>query len=399
MSEWEKTDVAGVKKSTETEGRYKILATALDPETGKRVYRRRTLNNSTMLDAVQKREALKRKIQTPKTTKKSSIPTSSIAFFAREWANRMVATGRWGKGTAKTNRKILAQHILPEIGHLDVDGLTRERIRRWIAQQESARYDKARSPDRTEMVPYADDTLKRHWAVMRHLVTALYLEGHVDRRFVDWCQEIRGPRAPDVEPRREDKTLTLEELRAFVEASKTIVPTRHAEIVTLAWTGLRGGELYGLDWGHLDFESGEIKVVQSFSKKAGLKAPKTRRPGDVVPMIPPVAKAIQRHRRDLFRKGNLGAIDGIVFPANNGNRRYAETLHKPMQKVADELGVDVRMGSQIMRKTLITLLNNHGTTRSLVKGLAGHESDKTNDGYTVPRSEDLAAPIVELHGG
>lgn len=401
--DWILTDEKCIYRHATIDGKWKVHVAATDPDTGKMTHRRRTLKSATLLDAIRKREELRAKIQTPTTLKSDSIPRRSIAYFAAQWAGEMVECGRWGPGTAQTNREILTKHIIPQIGHIDVGRLDRDHIRRWIDSQEKKRYDKAKSPDKTKLVPYAHSTLRRHWKIMCHLVRGLYLEGYVDRRMVDWMREIQGPTAPSVKPRRERDTLTLEELRELVAAAKTRAQTRYAEIVTLAYTGMRGGELYGLEWRHVHFDDDpkkqHILVEQSYSSKSGLTDTKTGK-SRKVPMIPVVAEAIREHRKQLVAKGNIGAIaDGILFPSNVGTRRTASCIQKPMQQVADSCGIDVKMGSQVTRRTLITLLKNAGSSLSLIMSIVGHERVETNDGYTAPRTEDTSVPVIQLFGG
>lgn len=66
-------------------------------------------------------------------------------------------------------------------------------------------------------------------------------------------------------------TLTSAELELLLTACAEHAPERHAEVVVLAYTGIRAGELYGLRWEDLDGDA--LRIRQSASK-GHLTAPK-----------------------------------------------------------------------------------------------------------------------------
>ncbi|MFB6375955.1 MAG: tyrosine-type recombinase/integrase [Bradymonadaceae bacterium] len=114
-----------------------------------------------------------------------------------------------------------------------------------------------------------------------------------------------------MEGRRETGTLSVEQLKAFVPAAEKVVTVRYPEIVTLAYTGMRRGALYGLDWDDLDFDNGIIHVRRSFSNGSLSNTPKTyERP---VPMIPRVQDALCRHHERLRVQEHAGLEKGIVL--------------------------------------------------------------------------------------
>ena len=70
---------------------------------------------------------------------------------------------------------------------------------------------------------------------------------------------VRRKRKPHV-PRSEKMAWTPEQVRAILDE----VPPNHRPLfVCLALTGLRAGELLGLQWKNVDLETGELRVVQS----------------------------------------------------------------------------------------------------------------------------------------
>lgn len=389
--EWKTTDHKCIKRSGDD---YKIRATGKCPVTEEMKVRKATLRGSTIAEAVRVREELRAKIK--KVEQRPTVGKRSITHFAARWVARRVESGRWGHSTARKNKVYLLYHILPLIGHLEVDELTRDHIRGWIDYADGAQM--THWPDgrpRPDVEDYSHRTVRSWWRTMRHLVKGLYLEGHIDARIVEWCRDQPGPTGV-MPTKREDRTLTRDELHHFVEASRTLTPTRYAEIATLAYTGMRGGELYGLDWGHILYDEQAIIVEQSHSNGVlgPTKTGRARRP----PMLPQVAEAIREHREYLVRRENIGLFEGIVFPARNGRRRRTETLHKPMMRIADRLDLDVKVGPQVLRSSFVTILRRSGAHSGQIMAIVGHESEEMHEHYTRPTDSELMETAAMIGG-
>lgn len=386
---WTKTHEAGIYRHDKT-GAYRVLATAKSPLDGKMKQRRVTLDpGATMGEAITVREEVKHEIRTEGSA--LTVESRSITSFAAQWLARNVERGRWKARTARSNVQNMREHILPVIGHIPVDELTRDDVRAWVDYAESAMmYQRKSGAPLPVPKRYAHGSLRRWWALLKHLVKDMYLEGYVDRRLVDWMQSEPGPRAESLAPRREDRSLTRAELRRLLDVGRReLAADRWAELVTLATTGMRAGELYGLDWESVDFGARTITIRASHSQgEVG-----TTKTDDVrvAPMVDAVAEALQEHRREMLRLGNPGLHDGIVFPSSTGGRRDAPSLHRPLQKIADLADIDVRVGPQVLRVTYITLSREAGMDPAHIRAITGHATEEMHNHYTRPTMEDLAA--------
>ena len=76
---------------------------------------------------------------------------------------------------------------------------------------------------------------------------------------------------------------TEAELKYLLETGEREFPTDADLITTLAWTGMRGGEVFGLQWDDIDFMNGFIEVRRTVGYRKGRlwvgspKSGKTRR--------------------------------------------------------------------------------------------------------------------------
>lgn len=389
---WTKTDHTGIYRKDD---RLKVRATAKD-QTGKMRQRERTLpEGADLTDAAEMRQQLKGEIR---GETQPTVDSRSITHFAAQWVARRVETGRWSGRTSASRKQYLRDQILPVIGHVQVDRLGREHIREWIDYADSA--VKTHHPDGRPLakpVRYGHKSVRSWWSLLRQLVKGLYLEGHVDMRFVEWCRDQPGP-SGDKSKRREMRTLTRTQLNALVDTAEEVMhASRFAEVITLARTGMRAGELYGLDWDHIDYDKQTITIEQSYSKNrlGPTKTGKTR----VAPVSRRVLDAIQAHRKRLKRLENVGLFKGITFPANNGKRRGSTSgIKKMIRKATDQLGIDVDVGPQVIRASVVTILKNAGAHKKQIKALVGHETDEMHDHYTRPPTSEVRQ-VSALLGG
>lgn len=127
-------------------------------------------------------------------------------------------------------------------------------------------------------------------------------------------------RLPASRGRKDLEVPTVETVAALVaEAELQWGPEIAALIQVAAYTGMRPGELHALRWGQVDFERGEIHVVESLSSHSGeYTLPKNGQKRTVV-MLPPVRDALLRMRR--------GGPGELLWPSQRGGPMTASRMH------------------------------------------------------------------------
>ena len=148
-----------------------------------------------------------------------------------------------------------------------------------------------------------------------------------------------GIRLPDI-PRTEYFIPTAEQVHALAEA---IMPRYRAAVLLAAGTGLRPGEVTGLERRHIDFLRREVHVEQQVVKPVGkaayigpLKTATSRR---VVELPDVVIEALARHvavfppatvmeleDRNASRKGHKRSAELLFTTSNGALRSTSPTL-------------------------------------------------------------------------
>ncbi len=116
--------------------------------------------------------------------------------------------------------------------------------------------------------------------------------------------------------------------------------------ITAMFTGMRQGELLGLTWGCVDFESGIITVKQQLQCKDGtyfFETPKNGKGRTILPA--PIAmdalrNELQKQKREQSEAGNMWNNQyNLVFTDALGKNLVRRTVVKHFKKIAQRAGL------------------------------------------------------------
>lgn len=359
------------------DGRLVVNTTARDPRTGKIRHMRQTLDEGRALeDARAVRAELKASVQRTRTTHHAPILVGQYAVY---WLEQKLETV---KPSTQRGYARATQVLVEQMGALMLSDVVRDDLVRLRQHLEAMRHDGR---------PYSTHTLRGWWRVIRIMFADAVADRHLD---ADPCARVDPPTTPVVAVQERD-TLTADELHRLVTAARVHVPDRYAEIVTLAYTGMRAGELYGLEWDAVDFERGAITIRQAVSGGILVRSTKTGAPR-VTAMHDVVADALREHRSD--------ARSGLVFPSDAGTPRQHGTLRRALERAARFAtqppcrGIEIAVSPQVLRRTFNTLLVAAGVDRIVQQQMMGHTSDQMTARYTGATLEQKRAVVLRLVG-
>lgn len=236
--------------------------------------------------------------------------------------------------------------------------------------------------------PYAEDSLRSWWRIILIVMRDAVADGFID---ADPTTRVRPP-SSSTRNVQEKKTLSARELGDLVAAVRRQSPGRYAEVVTLAYTGMRAGELYGLMWDDIDWANERIHIRRSTSDRELRAETKTKAPRETyMPKI--VADAIREHHERRMRDDDLHEL---VFPADSGEVRASDTLRRVFDAAAVEAGIDINVGALVLRRTFDTLMVTAGVDRIVLRSMIGHSSEEMTERYAGVRLEDKRAAVLSI---
>lgn len=368
----------GIRKRPD--GGWAIRTSATDPKTGNVVFKKATLPaGTTMQEARRVREQLKAEIRVGRGPTRQ-VATTTLADYSEQWLER--AATRLKASTLNNYVGALSYRVLPVMGEYRLAMITRSDVDAWARDAETQTAD--------DGTLYSTDTVRSWWRVLLQLLRDAHAEGFIK---VDPTLRVAPP-ATGERHRRERRTLSVMELGDLLKAAETRVPERFAEIATLAWTGMRIGELYALTWEDVDVSGGRIWVRRSVWRGA-VGTTKTAAEREV-PLSELLGRILEDHRRMQIREQVPGLDTGLVFPSTVGTYRTSCALRKPLEFAAEAAQIEQHVSPQVLRRTWNTLLVSAGVDRIVVRSMLGHSSEEMTERYSGVRLERKKEAVARL---
>jgi integrase len=197
---------------------------------------------------------------------------------------------------------------------------------------------------------------------------------------VKWNLLARNPCDGATAPRTyrtEMKVLTPEQVRGFLNA--TIDHPAHALYTLAVTTGMRAGELLGLQWGDVDLDAGKLTVQRALQQQnsVGLVfvTPKTTKSRRMILLSRRAIDALRVHcDRQTFHRKQVGAewrdLD-LVFPGPFGGPTDPSWSRQVFYAALDVANM-ARIRFHDLRHTAATLALMQGVHPKVVSDMLGH---------------------------
>lgn len=184
--------------------------------------------------------------------------------------------------------------------------------------------------------------------------------------------------------RAEKEVYTLEEAQRLLESLED-APLRYRSFIVLAmYSGLRRGELLGLEWQDVDFVSQTISVRRSslYTKEHGIFTDDTKTKGSRRSLKLPksVFDVLRLHRADQARErkalGTRWTAGERLFATSEGGLMPPNATYKWLKKFCDETGQRF-LGIHVFRHLNASLLICSGADVRTVSAMLGHSQTST----------------------
>jgi integrase len=190
-------------------------------------------------------------------------------------------------------------------------------------------------------------------------------------------------------PRGEDKemdVLTPEEVRRLLDAQEEPLRTL---LLTAVLTGMRQGELFGLQWEDVDFARHQVHVRRSLWHGT-LGTPKSRRSRRAIDMPPTLERALQQLSTTRRSEFVFCSERGTPLDADNFRHRvFPEALRRAQLR---------RIRFHDLRHTYTSLLIAHGAHPKYIQAQLGHASIQTTldrYGHLMPQLHQAEAQKLD----
>lgn len=194
--------------------------------------------------------------------------------------------------------------------------------------------------------------------------------------------------------------------------------------IVMLWTGMRVGEVTGLQWDDLDFKNNIINVNRTlvyYSKGKGLSnryainTPKTVSGKRKIPMLQKVKRAFLMERKmqeslDIECYDSIGGYKDFVFLNRFGKVHNNGTLNKALRRIVRDCNLELidknksnsrevilvpHLSNHIFRHTFTTRLNEQNMNTKAMQSILGHADISTTMDIYVDATEDFKMEQME----
>lgn len=308
--------------------------------------KRRTVFGSTKHDVQRK---LQQKLSQATTSLAVEPARVKLGAFLDRWL-RDAAKGAVRATTFANYSRVVENHIKPQLGGVMLAALTPVHVQSMIAA--------------LERDGKSAETIRLTYAVLRRALKQAVtwrLVGH------NACYGVERPRAVKVEI----EVLSAEQVGELLHAAEG---DRLESLYVLAVaSGMRLGELFGLQWHDVDLTAGTIMVRRTLTELAGqlsTSEPKTAKGRRKIDLPAIAVAALAEHRKAMIIEG-FAAVDWVFCNTKGGplRRSHFHAQHfKPLLKRAKL--PNIRFHD--LRHTSATLLLAAGVHPKVVQERLGH---------------------------
>lgn len=290
--------------------------------------------------------------------KKHSLPVARLTLnqYLSDWLINEHQS-RIAHTTYKRYASLLANHILPSIGSLELQKVTSADVQRVLIKMREG----GQSPRSQQQA---------------RALLSIAMSSAVDKEYLAMnpVYRVKNP----VNKSREMKPLSADEVRRLLQTYKGTLLSARLHIALLG--GLRQGEALGLRWQDVDIENGLLHVkvqIQTINGRREFIGLKTNRSQRSIALTQTTIEALNLHRGLISQlratAGSEWSENDLVFPEVNGMPKSSTIDYQEWKRALRLCGIKPRKLHEA-RHTAATLMYSQGVGIEVISRVLGHST-------------------------
>lgn len=304
----------------------------------------------------------------------------TLKAFSEKWI-KDYAEKNLAPKTVFEYKKLLDSRIIPALGHLKLDKL---KPVHFIEFYNNLQEDGIREDGKAGGL--SANTIRHYHRLLHDILQSAVKWQLISSNPVS---NVDAPKIKKVEAGYYNEEEVQQLMIELDTTSKEEFKYKVAIILTLA-SGLRLGELTGLKWDNIDFDTNTINIVHSSqylpTKGTFLKETKNYTSKRTLTIPKPVIDLLSKHKVNEKEKrlscGSLWVNTGFVFTQWNGKPMYPSTPSRWFRKFLEEHNLRHITFHQLRHTSATLLINENVNIREVSKRLGHSNTSTTLNIYT-----------------
>jgi len=374
-----------------------ILDVGIDPKTGKRKQKKK--GGFRTKSEAEKAAAL----LVTELSQGTYVEEQNITFeeFSKEWLRGYESTGKVKVSTIRVRLHEISR-LTPYFEKLKMKNITRKQYQEAL--------------DELKSKGFSDNTLDGVHRTGRMIFKKAIELNVIKNDPTQYAQVPKVQKTIDELEQEEEnvKYLEKEQLALFLQIAKVHGLDRDYLIFkTLAFTGMRAGELCALKWRDIDFEQHTISITRTYYNPTNntleyqLLTPKTKSAKRTIEVDPDLLTelSIYREYQNNLRERYIETYHDkdFVFARSERNLGYPEfikTIENRMARILKISELNISLTPHSLRHTHTSLLAEAGVPLQDIMDRLGHKDDATTKNVylhvTKPKKKEASQKFSEL---
>lgn len=344
------------------ENSYRLTVSCGYDKNGKKLFKRKTIDLSNIPSNKQLKEAERLFILFKEEVEKGTyLDAGKISFeeFVEKWF-KDYAEVHLAPKTLHEYRRLLKLRIIPCLGHLKLNKIQPTHLNEFynLLREDGIRNDKRKGS-------LSENSILHYHRIISSILTAA----------VQWQFILQNPaeriKAPRIE-KKEAKCFNLEEIEYILDLMNN-EPIKFKTLIYLAvFGGMRMGELCGLEWKDIDFDSKLLNIHQASQYLPGkgiyTKQPKTCSGNRTIALPDSVINMLKEYKAwynsEKLKHGNLWVNSNRVFTKFDGSPMFPTTPSKWFRDFIKKHNSEIKADNSIPENKkeiyLLPEVNFHG---------------------------------------
>jgi integrase len=266
--------------------------------------------------------------------------------------------------TRKNYRAALDLVLIPRFGQMKLTAVTTEHVAKLIRELERE------GPSER---PLSSSMIEGYLWPLNGTMTFAIRRGLIA---VNPCTLLTSDDRPHRRERRQDHVWSDGEMEALIQAAEDLArkPASRYDytplIRTALFTGLRLGELLGLQWQDIDLQEGVLHVRRQYTRLGDYAPPKTKAAVRRIPL----SEEMTKHLAELKLRSRYSSDDDPVFAARNGKPlKHRNATRRGFENAAEQAVIG-GVSFHSMRHAFASRMIDRGISSTVLAALMGHES-------------------------
>ena len=285
----------------------------------------------------------------------AQVTDRTFLEYSLDWLDTLTIEASTKQGYVK----ILRNHLYPTLGQLTLEAITSDLVNNLYEQLAK----NGRKDSKGKGLGLGSNSIVKIHLVLKAILDLALVEGLITTNPAKNKRVVKAPTSKQIKAQRQEvKTLTVEELEAFLDFNESEEDDLNPMYRLIAYTGIRRGEAVAIQWADINFEKRTLSIRRAgdTANLGMVKNTKTNRARNLE-LTDSLIQVLKQHKanREILGK-EFVAKEAFVFGSVKNTLRRNNDVGARFSRAVARAREQIKK-LELPQFTLKTLRHSHAT--------------------------------------